>query len=269
MKGSSSAGTDATSPSHSLVKKNRLHSMPITNQSSQSDVTWRYEASSSFDSPQRKVGGKSKQKSANQLLQTPVRIVKRHVSSPNLNSTRSQTTLSRFERLDEIPEVNITGLIKAKYNSFDLSSEEFKFDLDDEQILDAAKHIDDSEKKNQSEGISNKPANDVHAIDVSRAKLKETKFDDSFDDAMLNSIPLDEIIKRCSSNSSLDPNVDIVFDHNQGLSQVLIKSPKPLGKTAKLFERHTSFPSMMRKEPDQGIRNIPSNRIHCQELRND
>lgn len=238
-------GRSMSSPKSPLSKK-RLP--PVSsNQSSQSDVCWRYERpSTSFDSPQRKVGGNTKQKSANQLLQTPVRIVKRHVSSPNLNSSKSQNlgqnNLSRFEKqLGIIPEVLEDKPVKKLDSSFDLSSEEFKFDLNDEEILDAVKKIDEIRMKKSSDSGG---AMEEHMA-------KDFNFEDSFDDALLSSIPLDEISKQCSSKNV---PVDIVFDLEQGLSQVRQNSPlKTKGIVGKTFERHVSLPSLKQNEKHQPV----------------
>lgn len=245
----------STSSPKSPLSKKRLPQLS-SNQSSQSDVSWRYERpSTSFDSPQRKVGGNTKQKSANQLLQTPVRIVKRHVSSPNLNSSKSQNlghnNFSRFEKqLIIIPEVLEDKTVKKLDTSFDLSSEEFKFDLNDEEILDAVKKIGEIRKEKSSDSSTEeRPAKDFN-------------FEDSFDDALLSSIPLDEINKQFSSKNV---PVDIVFDLKQGLSQVRQHSPlKTKGIASKTFERHVSLPSIKQNEKTQPV--ILKNKEKSKEL---
>lgn len=253
MKSSSSRSSAESSLSSSkslFFKKNKLldpstdpskDPLIVSNQSSQSDVSWRYyEASSSCDSPQRQVGGNTKQKSANQLLQTPVRIVKRHVSSPNFNNLKSNYGFGR-----QIGEA-LEGRQTIK-NSFGLSHDEFKYESDEEELLGVIREIDETKIHSHNKFLTKSSS-----VSVSRQYLKEINLEDSFDDAMLNSIPLDEIRKQCSSK--IMPNVDIVFDPTQGLTEIRLSqaannSPKKtVEMTVKILEKQKSPSGMKQKE---------------------
>lgn len=223
----SSTEYSTSSPKSPLMKKNRLNTEAI--QSSQSDVSWKYyENSGSPNVRDLKVGGKTKQKSANQLSHTPVRIVRRNISSPNfMNAKQDAKNLPVERKVNQISKLESDQNLES---SFDLSSDEFKIDFDDEQLLQAIKAIDEADKKKRKEESK-----------YSRAKL-EPNFEDSFDDALINSIPLDEMSKQSSSNNKVQ-SVDIVFDPKHGLSQVLQKSPVQQKKAEKTLEPFKRFSS--------------------------
>ena len=155
-----------------------------------------------------------------------MRIVKRHISSPLLNISRSGCLLRKLEIIPE--DFDSQRLAQRAGKEFDdsinLSGEDF-----DDQIVAAVEKIDKEQKIKENSNI----------------------FEDSFDDAILNAIPLEELSKQCTSQSS----VDIVFNRQEGLSQVVTdkkslarhssdqlnkKYPEVESKTN--FTRHNSLP---------------------------
>lgn len=159
-----------------VVKKRRL--LEPVNLNLSQEVEWK----SFDDSPQRNV--KEKSKTAD-LAQTPVRIVKRHVSSPSLLTSTKPSNLSRF------------------------------------QI-----QLDAREDTGRNELPSTKAQ--LEELEIAQT-LAFANLDDSFDDAIFNSIPLDLLSKQCSSST-----VDIVYNSHERSSQLL--QPK------KSLPRHSSDP---------------------------
>jgi hypothetical protein len=233
MKGSRghySSGTSSkvsSSPTTPLMKKQRriiIDESPL----SQSEVSWFTEESSQL-SPHRQFPIRTK--SSSQLTATPVRIVKRHVSSPAIGSVKVKHLFDFDESIDEKEEDEAQ---LKKENSFTLSCDEF--DFSDDQLVAVLDKVDEEEKL---QGKSQ-----MHPA-VAAAASVDCNFEDSFDDAILASIPLDELSKFDKAN------VEIIYEG--GLSQI-VEPPKVLAKnksmeprtehiTAKRpLERHQSLP---------------------------
>lgn len=196
---------------------------------SQSEVCW--QTIERDDSPKR-VGIRAR--SSNLLVQTPVRVVKRHVSSPAIGTIKIK---NRFGDLKTTAEEEV--VLKKDVN-FD-SSDDDLFDFSDDQMLAVLKKVDEEEQlKKQKDEKGDK----ISAI------ANEINFEDSFDDAILASIPLEELSKCSKSKTS---SVEIVF--NAGMSQIVNKSSpaRALTKnksmetvnhigTKRTLERHNSLP---------------------------
>lgn len=190
------------SPKTPLVDRNaRIMMMDFSyNQNSQNDVQW---GSPQLNTsiPDYEVVEESPvvyKKRKMTIITTPVRIIKRHVSSPALqrqNSAKKSEECKNLRNIFESDEEN-------------QSSSDFDVDIDDI---------------------------------MQKAKPEFDKFETSFD-AILSSIPLDEISKEVRKGNK---NVNIVFDPLAGSSQVVKDNPR-------VFERHTSMPSFAtkRKSPE-------------------
>ena len=224
--GTSSRST--SSPTTPLLKRQRriIDESPL----SQSEVCWKSELS-----PQRSHTVRAK--SSNQLTQTPVRIVKRHVSSPAIGAFKVKNL---FDFDNSIPELDEGTKLKREHSdSFSISDDEF--DFSDDQLLAVLKKVDEEEQL--QEKFKNKSAHPA----VSAAAVVSINFEDSFDDAILASIPLEELSK-CDKG-----NIEIFY--NDGLSQIVDKTSSVLSKNKsmetkqnhqnelkKSFERHNSLP---------------------------
>jgi hypothetical protein len=232
LSGSSSSKLSSTSPSTPLLKRRRrmLEESPL----SQSEVSWQQIDSGGGDldssSPQR-VGMRAK--SSNTLVQTPVRIVKRHVSSPSITTIKN-----RFGDLEKmIPESEEEVELK-KGDSYD------DFNFSDDQIEAVLKQVDVEEKlKKQNE-------TKVTTSASTATLFNGINFEDSFDDAILASIPLEELSKCSKSKTS---SVEILY--TAGLSQIINEtSPvKVMSKNKSMesvnqiaskrsLDRHSSLP---------------------------
>lgn len=231
-----------SSPSTPLFKRQRriIDETPL----SQNEVSWHDVSSDIIESetasPQRQVSVRAK--SSNLLVQTPVRVVKRHVSSPAIGAAKIKNRFSgELESLITEEELEL-----KKEDSFSVSSDEF--DFSDDQLEAVLKKVDEEEQlKKQNDAaiaILTQPTASTTAV------VSEINFEDSFDDAILASIPLEELSKCCGKKNS----VEIVY--HGGLSQIVNeKSPakvmsknKSMDPVAKLgtkrpFERHSSLPS--------------------------
>lgn len=238
----SSSRSSSLSPKSPFTKKKRFFDSTYSNDSqSDSLVCWKNSQEFVVSSPVTA----SKHKSANQLVQTPVRIVKRHASSPLLTNGKCDRSrvkdLSRFENQlgkvteaqeeEQKPGPSKTRTREKLDDSFDLSSDEYKFDLGDEELLLAIKDIEENEKKERlTQEI--KERTKVNKDEQPQAKPKlitsgfTLDFDDSFDDTIFNSIPLEEISRKSAKEKIT--NVDIKFDPESGLSQIVPSSSKVL-----------------------------------------
>lgn len=222
--GTSSRST--SSPTTPLLKRQRriIDESPL----SQSEVCWMSELS-----PQRSHTVRAK--SSNQLTQTPVRIVKRHVSSPAIGTFKVKNL---FDFDNSIPELDEETKLKRE-DSFSMSDEEF--DFSDDQLLAVLKKVDEEEQLQAKFKIK--------SVHPAVSAVVDINFEDSFDDAILASIPLEELSK-CDKG-----NIEIFY--NDGLSQIVEKasSVKVLSKNKsmepkqnhqnepkKFFERHNSLP---------------------------
>jgi hypothetical protein len=224
--------------SRPTTQRNQNHYQDYENLS-QSEVGWSSDYYSA-DSPKRNTKAQAKL-----LLHTPVRVMKKAVSSPLLSSSEQRARTESLFRFDkDLESVAETTSENGKSQSqFDMSSEMYKFDLDDEEILAAVEEI---EKENETQRLT-QLKNDV-----------QTKyFDDSFDDVILSSIPMEVLT---GTNSDKISHVELVFDPTCGLSQIVksdkknlprftsdpVKSPQKTPKSkaaAPRFGRHNSLPS--------------------------
>lgn len=181
----------------------------------------------------------------NQLLQTPVRIVKRHMSSPVFNSYQNKKpSLDDLSQLKQQFQLNLDDSLDEQSK---FSDEEF----DDDQLLAAVDEIE-KEAKPQSKDLTSVKA------------ACSTIFEDSFDDAIFASIPLDVISKKCATN------VDIVYNPQEGSSQIVsdktimprhtsdptnpsknIKKDESRWNQGKQLQRHVSLPSTSRNSQAQ------------------
>lgn len=248
--------SSSVSPKSPFIKKKRFFDSTSSNACSQDLVCWHETASSP-------VVATKKHRSSNQLVQTPVRVVKRCASSPLLTAPKCERSRlkdlqpqHRFgqkieeESAEDLKEETQQGSEEkraAKLNdSFDLSSDEFKFDLDDQDLILALKKMEEDEAKAKKDRLTN-------LIKESTVKLPAPVpstfgIDDSFDDAFLNSIPLEEISKKCAKEKIT--NVDIKFDPSSGLSQIVPSTILP---------RCSSDPSISRNASTAAVKGKSNN----------
>ena len=216
--------------SSSKVNENKMTSSSSLDppELSQSEVCWKYQSSTS--SPNQN-NVKRIKLSSDDSIQTPIRIVKRKLKkspapcSPQFEDQQLNTK-----------------------DSFSLSSDEFKYDLEEDELLAAA------QKLIETRAYSEKVKSDL---------LKSTNrsvglLDDSLDDDMLSSIPLDDIRKQCYSKDK--PILDQVTNKKEfkissssfsrhasepsvQLSMITYKRTEVGNKTSKFFGRHNSLPT--------------------------
>lgn len=209
---------------------------------SQSDVSWRdnkikdnfasnnADCSSPTISSPRAIGGARNIHSSNQLVQTPVRIMKRHVSSPVLSAKPS----TKFERKSHSTEnrgfFTFNRTAEENNDKNELSEEELKFNYDD---LSAYVNVDKKEvlKENQRAEPSSS------SVSLLRA-TESFNLDDSFDDAIFNAIPLEALTKFNTTKS-----VPLVLPSQT----TTINTQRP----SKQFERHNSMPTFIQKRPPE------------------
>lgn len=235
------SGNSTASPSTPLSKRQRR----IIDDSnlSQSEVSWQQIETDELEissSPSRLA---VRAKSSNTLVQTPVRIVKRHVSSPAIGAAKIK---NRFEELEKVISESDEEKELNKGNSFD------DFDFSDDQLEAVLKKVDEEEQlKKQNET----------KIPLTASITNEINFEDSFGDAMLASIPLEELSKCSQSKTS---NVEILY--NAGLSQIVKetspvkvmsknKSMEPInqvGGSKRSFDRHSSLPQQPSTSSNNG-----------------
>jgi hypothetical protein len=203
----------SSSPQTPLLKKQRrfIDESPL----SQSEVSWLNETESQL-SPQRPTS--LRVKSSNELTQTPVRIVKRYMSSPAIG-VKVKKVKNLFDLDDSLAEEYEEESQIKKEDICNLSSDEFDDFFDDQlkAVLEKVDEVEQLQKTSQHIKLS------------VQAASSEICFEDSFDDAVLASIPLEELSKCGNSN------VEIVY--NDGLSQIVSKT------SSKTFVRNKSMQS--------------------------
>lgn len=178
------AANDTARDLHSLIIINTFPSFQ-SNCLNSSQVDWKYD-----DSPKRPAEERqSKGTESSSQSQTPVRIFKRHVSSPSLSNPVKPGDFSRFQ----------------------LQLEARKLSMLKEDLGSACSQSLNSETQ------------------LSLPTAMETDQSDFFDDAILNSIPLDVLSQQSSSSI-----VELVYNHQENSSEIL-KPKKPL-------PRHSSGP---------------------------
>lgn len=242
------------SPKSSLPRKrpllNRNTPSPSINSAllppellSQSEVTWQYEAPIS---PRENNLQKKYMKLSNDPVQTPIRIVKRHASSPAVTQTSSL-----FE--------------KHLNDSFNISGDDYQYDLDDEEILAAVLALEQSgvketdKQKERSENVKSESS-----AASSRPAGLQALLEDSFDDVVLSSIPVDDFREKNKKVVS----VKVTYKEGSGValpdksscsmprynisepsikhSVIAVKRTEVGTKQTKLFERHNSLPAQSR-----------------------
>lgn len=221
-------------------------SSPVSAIGASQDVTWKYS-----DSPVRR-DRTTKASDQCQFANTPVRIIKRHASSPlpdssskALQQSRKLKTLVEFEQLSDD-------------DSFNFSAD---FDITEEELM---KVMEDADKKAKHERLVNltstalpqttKPLRPKRQLTdevpvplpkrMSEPELPRTQitppktkapatskaytsidFDDSYDNAVLSSIPIELLASQPQSS-----RVEIKFDPERNLSEIVTQ---PRASTSK------------------------------------
>lgn len=214
--------------SHSSLSSDqtpREVSSPVAAVGASQDVTWKYS-----DSPVRRNKVAKVSEGPGQFANTPVRIIKRHASSPlpdssskALQHSRKLKTLVEFEHLSD-------------EDSFNFSAD---FDITEEEVT---KVMEEADKKAKHERLvkltstatpqktlpkrMSEPELPRSQITPRKRKAPATSkadfpvdLDDSYDNAVLNSIPIELLSSQTQSS-----RVDIKFDPERNLSQIVTPS---------------------------------------------
>jgi len=229
---------------------------------SQSEVCWQqHQNQTPTSSPKLTTASpkrRNKRLSSCDSIKTPIRIVRRHMSSPVI--TRSF--------LEE------PGLTNKNPVTITKCTDEFNYDLDDDEILAAVHEAEILEEKAATQRQNSELKRSTEA---ERKKSKSKTFnekremqallEDSFDDAFLNSIPLDDLREQSTADKG-SSCFDVIYKDMKELGIVVadksstsssslsrytsepsfsitkfaVKRPAVMNPT-KLFERHNSLPS--------------------------
>lgn len=230
---------------------------------SQSEVCWQqHQNQASTSSPKLTTASpkrRNKRLSSCDSLKTPIRIVRRHMSSPVV--TRC---------IQEEP-----GLINKNPVTITKCIDEFNYDLDDDEILAAVHEAEilEEEAATQRQNSQWKSPREAEKTKSKSSKTINEKrelqalLEDSFDDAFLSSIPIDDLREQstadkrtsCSDviykdmkelgivvadkpNSSSSSLARYTSEPSISITKLAVKRPAVM-KPAKLFERHNSLPS--------------------------
>lgn len=187
----------------------------------------------------RAVGARNKSvRSENQLYHTPVRVMKRHVSSPMLNAAKHHKPSENNRFFDQIAETSL------EENQLKLSDEELTFNFDDEDVKAQVK----LDKLEIMKDVQSQPT--VASFSSDKSLIRTThgcNLDDSFD-ALLGSMPLENLLKKNSSS----PTIKQIVSAKPTLTKQITVTNNPVqpllqprAQQSKNLERHNSMPTQM------------------------